>query len=128
MLPSNAPRPDTVLNDDGKERINQAVIEGCFLPFPANTSSVADNAKVSILVENVFRFFIGMCTVHHTPSLNEAIESGIKARESKAKGDKKKKGRGVAAQEDEEAWEFLESSGERLRTLGEWVDANSGEE
>lgn len=129
MLPANAPQPHTVLAHDGEGGITQAVIEFCFLPFPANTSSVADNAKVSILVESVFRFFIRTCFVFRTPSLNDAIETGVKAREKKAKPDrKKKKDRSALTEEDEDAWDHLEASGERLRSLGEWVDANSGEE
>jgi hypothetical protein len=73
----------------------------------------------------VFRFFLKNCETYHTPSLDTAVEQGILARESKAKGDRKKKDYGVKRKEDEEAWVWLRASGERLRTLRGWVEDNS---
>lgn len=127
LLPTNAPRPHTVSEFDN-DNLSQKVIERCFLPFPANTHSVSDNAKLSILVECVLRFFLKYAGYFHKPRLDGVIEKGITARENKAKGDRKKKDYGVKREEDEEAWIWLKASGERLRTLRAWVEANSQEE
>jgi hypothetical protein len=108
-------------NDD----LSQEVLERCFLPFPANTSSVVDNAKVSILVEIQFRQFLKSCKCYHTPSLDGAIEKGILARENKIKGDRRRKDSGVRTKDEENDREWLEASGERLRSLLSWVEQSN---
>lgn len=86
------------------------------------TSSVEDNAKVSILVENMFRLYLKLCPCYHTPGLEEAIETGISARENQIKGDKRRKGNGARGQgEDGDLW-WLKSSSHRLRGLLAWVE------
>jgi hypothetical protein len=125
LLPNQAPRPHTVSGRDC-DSLSQHIIETCFLPFAANTHSVSDNARVSILIENMFRYFLKHRPSYHTPSLDSALEKGIMARENKAKGDKKKKkDHGVKKKEDQEDWVWLKASGERLRTLHAWVEQNS---
>jgi len=55
-LPPNAPSPRTISNASRVgDEMDQEVIEKCYLPFCASTSSTEDNAKLSILAENVFR-------------------------------------------------------------------------
>lgn len=115
FLPNSAPRPQTVsgLNDDS---ISADILERCFLPFCATTSSTSENAKVSILVENLFRLYIKSCGCYHRPSLDAAIETGILARENKIRGDKRRKENGTRHKEESErVW--LNASGERLRSL-----------
>jgi hypothetical protein len=108
-------------NDD----LSQEVLERCFLPFAANTSSISDNAKVSILVEIQFRQFLKSCRCYHTPSLDGAIERGILARENKIKGDKRRKDNSIRTKEEENDREWLTASGERLRSLLLWVEQNN---
>jgi hypothetical protein len=60
----------------------------------------------------------------HTPSLEAAIEDGIKARESQAKGDKRRRGNAPKRQEEEKDRVWLEASGKRLRSLLAWIEAN----
>jgi hypothetical protein len=55
-----------------------------------------------------------------------AIEKGILARESKGKGDKRRKDGGVRAKDEESDREWLRASGERLRNLLLWVEQNNG--
>jgi hypothetical protein len=125
FLPGSAPRPDSIVDRENDD-LSQEVLEKCFLPFPANTCSVADNAKVSILVESQFRQFLKSCRCFHTRTLGAAIEKGILARESKSKGDKRRKDGGVRAKDEESDREWLRASGERLRNLLLWVEQNNG--
>ena len=55
-LPPDAPNPRTISNASRiDDEMDQEVIEKCYLPFSASTSSTEENAKVSLLAENVFR-------------------------------------------------------------------------
>jgi hypothetical protein len=120
LLPSSAPRPRSVssLDDD---TIDQEILERCFLPFTASTSSTDDNAKVSILIENLFRLFLRSCRVEYTPNLVAAIETGITARETKAKNDKRRRENSEVKKEQERDRVWLEASGKRLVSLLAWV-------
>jgi hypothetical protein len=89
-------------------------LERCFLPFAANTSSVEDNAKVSLLVETLFRLLATHGGIEYTPEIIAAIENGIKAREKKCTGTRKKKS---ASTKDGEDMIWLNASAERMRLL-----------
>lgn len=98
------------------------VLEKCLLPFAANTSSVQDNAKVSMLVENMLRLFLKACECDNTPSLVSAVEKGIAARENKVKGDKRRKDINLKSKAEDSDMVWLKSSGERLRMLLVWIE------
>jgi hypothetical protein len=99
------------------------IVEKCFLPFPANTSSTDDNAKVSILVESMFRLLLKEGTrVNHTPWLDAAVEKGILARENKCKNDKRRRENSARKKEDDNDWMWLTASGKRLRSMVAWVE------
>merc|ERR1712225_188885 len=68
LLPLSAPRPQTIedRNDDG---VTQLMLERCFLPFASSNSTVADNARVSILAENFFRSLVRAGGCEYTLSL-----------------------------------------------------------
>ncbi len=127
FLPLSAPRPESVVDRENDD-LSQEVLERCFLPFPANTSSIVDNAKVSVLVEIQFRQFLKSCRCYHTPSLDGAIEKGILARENKIKGDKRRKDSGLVTKDEENNREWLRASGERLRSLLSWVEQSNGDD
>jgi hypothetical protein len=124
LLPGNALPPGSTVDREDDD-LSQEVLEKYFFPFPANTSSIADNAKVSILVEMQLRLFLKSCQCYHTPSLTSAIERGIIARENKSKGDRRRKDNGVRTKDEENDREWLRASGERLRSLLLWVEQNS---
>jgi len=107
LLPWSAPRPD----DDVLTQMN---LEHCFLPFAANTSSVEDNAKVSLLVETLFRLLATHGGIEYTAELMAAVEKGIKAREKKCTGTRRKKSGGS---KDDEDMYWLNASAERMRLL-----------
>ncbi|KAE9380487.1 hypothetical protein N431DRAFT_477409 [Stipitochalara longipes BDJ] len=123
FLPGNAPLPDSIVDRENDD-LSQEVLEKCFLPFAASTSSAADNAKVSILVEVQFRQFLKSCKCYHTASLDAAVKKGILARENKSKGDRRRKDSGMRARDEESDREWLRASGERLRGLLLWVEQN----
>lgn len=115
------------MDRDGDD-LSQDVLEQCFLPFPANTSTTADNAKVSILVEIQFRQLLKSCICSYTRELDSAIGKGILARENKIKGDKRRKDNGIRTTQEENDLEWLRASGERLRSLLAWVKQENGVE
>jgi hypothetical protein len=121
LLPSSAPRPGTVSKQNSDD-ISQDILEKCFLPFAANTSSTDDNAKVSILVEGMFRLFMKIAKAYHTPCLDVAIEKGILAREGKAKNDRRRRENRVRKKEEEDDRMWLTASGKRLRSMLAWVE------
>lgn len=119
LIPLSAPRPQAVSggNDDG---VSQVILERCYLQFPANTSSTDDNAKVSILVESLFRKLLRFSRVEYSTSLDAAVETGILARENKCKIDKRRRGHGARKTEENDDREWLNASGERLRSMVAW--------
>lgn len=110
LIASSAPNPPT---DD----LDQDLLERYFLPFAANTASVADNAKVSLLLESLLRLVLRYIGVKVTGGLERAVRVGIEAREKKSGQDRRKKGVGKKGDEGDRAW--LVGSGERLIALVE---------
>ncbi|EEP80316.1 predicted protein [Uncinocarpus reesii 1704] len=95
--------------------LNQDKLEADFLPYAASTSSVIDNARVSILLESVLRSLSAEGLLHVRPSLKEAVEEGILARGERAQTDTKKGQSKMKAEEF--GWTWLIESGERLMHL-----------
>lgn len=137
LMPSGALSPvkvDRARCDAGG--VSPEILERCFLPYPANTIAPADNAKVSLLVENLANIVLrdGGGEIFSSPGFREAVEKGVRAREEKAKrkvvGGRGGRGRAAGADgEDEvEARLVLEMSGERLRVLADVVDGIDGDD
>lgn len=118
---NTASRPQPISADDA-DGITQSILERLILPSVAATSSTADNARVSILVESLFRLFLKSCAASRTRGLENAVESGIRAREAKAKSDRRRKDN----RDDERDRVWLTASGGRLRMLVEWVGSQEG--
>ena len=85
LIAASAPLP---LNDS----ITQDILERSYLPFPANTSSIVDNTRISLCVETLLRLLDYHVGLAWTPGLQEAAEAGIKARAGKAKMKQTKRG------------------------------------
>lgn len=107
LIAASAPLP-------AKDDLAQEVLEGSYLPFAANTSSIADNAKVSLCVETLLRLLDTYVGLTWTPSLHDAVEAGILARDNRAKRDGRRKP-GGADWEKERMW--LVSSANRIRSV-----------
>ncbi|KAA8905983.1 hypothetical protein FN846DRAFT_949470 [Sphaerosporella brunnea] len=67
--------------------INQEVMVRRFLPYPANSPSVVDNAKVAILLETLLNLLLRSEMLYWNQELEDAAEAGIAAREEKASFD-----------------------------------------
>ena len=84
FIASGAPLPPT-------DSIAQDILESHFLPFAANTQSVADNARVSLCIETLLHLLAKHVGLEWSEGLVEASEKGIEAREQKAKREGKKR-------------------------------------
>lgn len=105
LISSSAPCPT-------HHNLEQEMLEKCYLPFAANTQSVADNAKVSACVEALVALYQRHCGLVWSEGLQEAVEKGVEARERKAKEGKAKL-RVKVGSGGERAW--LKGSAERIR-------------
>lgn len=109
LIVTAAPMPPT-------DSLAQDVLEKHYLPFTANTQSVADNARVSLCIETLLQLLHKYVGLGWSESLFEASERGIEAREMKAKKEgRKSKANGQSG--GERMW--LTASGERIRGLVE---------
>lgn len=95
--------------------LTQTKLQECFLPYAANTASVVDNAKVSILLESLIVLLAESNLLHNTPELREAVETGNLNRVAKAE-EEIRRNKNSRELEDVE-WCWLIESGERLLYL-----------
>ena len=109
LIAASAPIP----RDD--YQFSQETLETCYIPYTANTSSIADNAKVSLLIEALLRIIDRHKGLSWTPSLQDAVDEGIPAREKKAKTGAKKRDRHFVGGVDERIW--LKASAARIRSV-----------
>ncbi|OTB13738.1 hypothetical protein K445DRAFT_24234 [Daldinia sp. EC12] len=129
LMPSSAISPAKVDRTwQDADGITTEIMERCFLPYPANTIAVEDNAKVSVLLENLLQILWCEGGGGLSKGLRPAIEKGIAAREAKVKR-KKTSARGRINTEDPdvEARLVLEMSGERLLALLELIEIEGSE-
>lgn len=94
---------------------SQETLVLCYIPYTANTSSIADNAKVSLLIEALLRIVDRHKGLSWTPRLQDAVDEGIPAREKKAKTAARKRDRNFATGGDERLW--LTASAARIRSV-----------
>lgn len=106
LISSSAPCPT-------HDNLDQEMLEKCYLPFAANTQSVADNAKVSACVEALVALYQRHCGLVWSEELQEAVEKGVEARQRKAKKEGRTKGRGKGGGGWETAW--LNGSAQRIK-------------
>ncbi|TRX91172.1 hypothetical protein FHL15_007960 [Xylaria flabelliformis] len=103
--------------------ISPAILERCFLPYPANTIEVEDNAKMSLLLESLLMIVWqhGESVGGFSEHLGEAVRKGIEARREKINR-KKPRGRGRGVTDAEiEAKAVLEASDVRLGWLADAI-------
>ena len=108
LISSSAPLPK---EDD----LTVGTLEQCYLPWPANTASISDNAKLGACVETLVRLFDIFVGLRWTERLERCMEEGIKAREGKGIKERKRKGEVSGGTENDKAW--LRDSGDRIRKL-----------
>ncbi|KAK4541479.1 hypothetical protein LTR36_007925 [Oleoguttula mirabilis] len=93
--------------------LTQLDFETHYAPFTANTTSVTDNAKVSLLVEDLLRLLWMSGGLVYGAKLRKRVEAGIEARREKAAMDGRRKA-GARARDDEDAGVVLGCSGDRM--------------
>lgn len=93
--------------------------EEFLLPYRARTQSFAENAKVSLLLEQVFMSMMEPLRLQPTMALHAAVEAGINQRINvKGKKDNIEEDVGEAV---------LKMSSERLRSLAQMLNTMTGE-
>jgi len=107
MLEAAAP------NTRSERYLTQSKMENLYLPYAANKASHVDNAKVSLLLESMLRYFFTAGSLQQKPELRKALEVGIEARRRKASNDPQRTGKS----DDGVAWAWLTESGERMRDI-----------
>lgn len=123
MLPA-APDPRRVDPDaTDNDSVSPLILEKCYLPFAYKAAE--NNAKLSIANEILFRILWteGKGCLKWTPSLQEAVEKGVKARLDKSvprKNSRKDDGENLAR-------EMLRSSGSRLLALADLLRMQTSE-
>jgi hypothetical protein len=117
-------------NADASDAYDQSVLEECYLPFAANTSSAEDNAKLAWAVEALFRIYYVRFEdeIETTPGMEEAIERGTAARLQKCKADRRKKADTAKSREDDNLRKQIEESGERMKMIVEAIKEDKEKE
>ncbi|KAI1443363.1 hypothetical protein F5Y02DRAFT_221042 [Annulohypoxylon stygium] len=132
LMPPSALSPAKVDRSwQDSDSITTEILERCFLPYPANTIAVEDNAKLSVLLENLLQIVWCEGGQQFSERLRSITEKGIAAREAKVKK-KKTSARSrmsteaaEAAEAEAEAHTVLEMSGKRLLALVDLIEAGS---
>lgn len=86
-----------------------------FLPYAANSTRVADNLKMSLMVEALLMNMWTAETLHPGKALTDAVKKGIKARTKKCEYNTKTK-------EDKEHQTLLVMSAERINLILEMLE------
>ncbi|KAF2853040.1 hypothetical protein T440DRAFT_418981 [Plenodomus tracheiphilus IPT5] len=94
-------------------------LETKFLPLKATSQGFATNAKVSLILEQMFMYMMSQDSFKPTNSLHKAMEDGIKAR-----GSVLGTGKGIRgnAEEENQAKPLLQASSNRLLGLLEFLE------
>ncbi|PWY76753.1 hypothetical protein BO83DRAFT_335101, partial [Aspergillus eucalypticola CBS 122712] len=108
---------ETAAPDTDEEYLNQAKLEQCFLPYAASTKFIADNTKISIILESLIILLADNGMLSVTKSLREAVHKGVNRRFDRSEYQSRKHAQEAYrwADDIERAW--LEESAERLQFL-----------
>lgn len=101
----------------------QEHFEKKLLSLKGTTQSYAANAKISLILEQLFMYMMKQDALEPTKALRKAMETGIEARKGVHGTGKGKKGN---AQEEEQAKESVYASSERLLGLLEVLEMAAG--
>ncbi|ETS84756.1 hypothetical protein PFICI_02781 [Pestalotiopsis fici W106-1] len=134
-MPNTSVKPSKV--DPERYDVNgtsPAILERCFLPYAAYALAAEENAKVSVLLEEIVKLVWTVGTEPFSDKLLDQVNKGIKAREAQVK----KKVGGTRARRSEptredpdllEAKTLLQESSKRLLQLAELImdEADEGQ-
>lgn len=126
LLPSSYKDPYKVDRAGQAEgRLSAAMLEHCYAPHPANTISIEDNAKLSMVVEAAVQLLWTCGALTYSPSLDAAVRAGVEARHGKVR--RKRTGRAKPDPEDGLATEMLDASADRLDVLLQAIQSTGRE-
>lgn len=97
--------------------------EARLLPLKGTTQSFAANAKIALILEQMFIYMMSQDSLTPTNALRKATEAGIQARHSVYGTGKGKKGN---AEEEAQAKHLLEASSSRLLGLFDILEISAG--
>lgn len=120
IVPPSAPSPrsvDRAVAD--QEAVSPLILEKCYLPFGYKTAE--NNTKFSLANETLFRILWTSGCLKWTPTIQAAVEKGVKARWDKSTA---KKGN----DEEKAMRETLRASGSRLLALVELLKLQEGDD
>ncbi|TFB04787.1 hypothetical protein CCMA1212_002927 [Trichoderma ghanense] len=124
LLPSSYKDPYKVDPErEAEGSLTMPMLEHCYSCHPANTISLEDNAKLSLVVESAIQLLWRFDYVEYTKSFAAAVETGIEARAKKAQITRT--GRTRADASDSHALNVLNASAERIRVLLEVLKASA---
>jgi hypothetical protein len=103
----------------------QEQMERIFLPLKGSTQSFVVNAKISIILEQMFLYMMNEDGLGSTESLRTAMEAGIKARKSVLGTGRGKRGN---AEQEAQAVVLIEASSGRLLGLLEMIEMAAGKQ
>ena len=110
--------PDFLRYDPTQEHF-----EAILLPLKGTTQSFAANAKISLLLEQLFMHAMNQNILKPTKALRNAMEMGIKERQSVYGTGRGKRGN---AEEEDQGQRVMEASSERLLGLLEILEITAG--
>lgn len=115
LLPQSHKSPAKVDREaDAAGSLTSSILEQCYIPYPANTVAMEDNAKLSLLVEASIQLLWQADLLVYTDDFLAAAEKGIDARETKVR--KRRTGK-MKDGDGELAYDVLSRSAERIRIL-----------
>jgi hypothetical protein len=131
LMPSAAVKPAKVDKERYRDNgTSPAILERCFLPNAANTIAADDNAKLSLLLEELMQIIWVDGTEKFSEGLLATVRRGVEAREAKISAKKRGRPRIVPLEDtDVDAKAVLRESGRRLVMMAELIQAEvDGEE
>ena len=125
-LPASVPDPeeeDPVTN--ARDGVSVVMLEKCFLPFAANNVTLETNAKMALVLENLFGLVWREGGIGWTKTLQSAVEKGVRARNDRTKS--RKAGRPKADPDAEATRSVLARSGQRMLTMMKVIEFDDEE-
>ncbi|KAL3464061.1 hypothetical protein BJX64DRAFT_102353 [Aspergillus heterothallicus] len=110
---------ETAAPDSHENYLSQSKLEKCFLPYATATSSLSDNAKMSITLEALLTLLAESHLLVVTEETKRLTQKGIIRRAEKAQFETRKNQ--LARMSEDMEWSWLCESAERLRFLVEEV-------
>lgn len=122
LLPATHKNPHKI-DPDGEAtgNLTTAMMEHCYMPYPANTISIEDNAKLSLVVESSLQMLWANDMLDYSKDFAVSAEKGIEARLTKCK--KKRTGKAKADADEVIAQDSLRHSGDRIQLMLEMIKA-----